>query len=1004
MYRVLLALLAAALLLPAAARAEPELPAGFSESAPWSHLDDPTAIRFAPNGHVFVTGKGGLVYEFDGLDDTTPSIYADLRTKVHHGWDRGLLGLAVDDQSRIYVAYTYDKDPNSSDFPAWNDGCPDPPGFLTDGCTVMGRLSRLGSDGSEHVLLTDFCDQFPSHSIGTLQFGPDGMLYMGAGDGAHYDRADYGQSGTPVDPCSDSPGVAQTPPTANGGGLRAQSFRSSDPQIDTLDGTIMRLDPETGDAALGNPAYGSPDERRQRVIAYGFRNPFRFAFRAGTDEIWAGDVGWAAWEEIDRVPVPAGPAVPNYGWPCLEGPNHQDSYEALNLDLCTSLYGEGGTVGPYAAFRHSQHVVPGDNCGVGSSSLSGIAFGAGAMFPPSYKDALFFTDYSRMCIWVMRAGANGLPDPATLSTFAEGTFAVDLQFGPDGALYYPDIVDGSIKRISYDEPEASIIATNAGRTFQFQGSGGISYAWDFGDGEHSTLQSPSHTYAHDGPFTVRLRVTDERGATGTASKEIQVGTPPAVHIGTPAAGTTWSVGDTIAFSGEGPSLHWGLDIHHCSRTDPNACHIHHVQDFTGASGSFVAPDHEYPSYLELTATATDANGLTSTDSVRLDPKTADVTMASSPPGLRVSFASEAVAAPFTRTVISCSATTVTAPSPQSLGAATYLFDGWGDGFAQTREVRAPYSGSATYTATFDPGADQVLAGTAAVGTGVSQAFLGGGEAYRTKATVTGPVLALRLYLDGGSTASRVIMGLYSDADGDASALLAAGTLSAPHAGGWNEVRFASPVQVVAGRRYWIAMLNPLDGSGVLRWRDRADLANPDHERTSQSKQLTALPPVWATNFSYADGGPASASAIGRPAAAPLGGPVNAPACDKPAPPAGPPPTTPPPFINPAPKPVTKAKLPRLSIPARLKRKGTRVAIPLTCPRVASCRFTVKLGGRSATKTINAGRKATVHLRAPKSRRVRVTITRRTDGRTDTVKRYALISGRAGSLSRATSAA
>src|SRR5262249_3196176 len=116
-----------------------------------------------------------------------------------------------------------------------------------------------------------------------------------------------------------------------------------------------------------------------------------------------------------------------------------------------------------------------------------------------------------------------------------------------------------------------------------------------------------------------------------------------------------------------------------------------------------------PSYLELTATAVGDHGLKSTASVRLDPKTADVTMASSPPGLRLSFADEAAAAPFTRTVISCSATTVTAPSPQSLGAATYLFGSWGNGFAQTREVRAPYSGSATYTATFSQA--PVLAGT-----------------------------------------------------------------------------------------------------------------------------------------------------------------------------------------------------------------------------------------------------------------------------------------------------
>jgi glucose/arabinose dehydrogenase len=178
MARALLAMLVVAVLLPAGARAATVLPPGFSDSTVWRGMDAPTALRFARDGRVFVAGKGGLVYVFDRVDDTTPSIYADLRTHVHHGWDRGMLGLAVDAAGRVFVAYTYDKDPNSPLVPRWNDGCPTPPGFADDGCTVGGRLSRLDADGTEHVLIEDFCGQFPSHSVGTLAFGPDGMLYM----------------------------------------------------------------------------------------------------------------------------------------------------------------------------------------------------------------------------------------------------------------------------------------------------------------------------------------------------------------------------------------------------------------------------------------------------------------------------------------------------------------------------------------------------------------------------------------------------------------------------------------------------------------------------------------------------------------------------------------------------------------------------------------------------------------------------------------------------------
>src|SRR4051795_8279113 len=110
------------------------LPLGFTETTQWSGLGNPTVIRFAPDGRVFVAAKSGLVYVFDGLEDTTPSVYADLRTKVDDYWDRGLLGLAIDNQNRVFVLYTYDKAPGSPAQPRWNDACPSPPGPTDDGC------------------------------------------------------------------------------------------------------------------------------------------------------------------------------------------------------------------------------------------------------------------------------------------------------------------------------------------------------------------------------------------------------------------------------------------------------------------------------------------------------------------------------------------------------------------------------------------------------------------------------------------------------------------------------------------------------------------------------------------------------------------------------------------------------------------------------------------------------------------------------------------------------
>jgi hypothetical protein len=135
-------------------------------------------------------------------------------------------------------------------------------------------------------------------------------------------------------------------------------------------------------------------------------------------------------------------------------------------------------------------------------------------------------------------------------------------------------------------------------------------------------ETASFTYSQPGTYTAALRVTDPSGASSTDSVPISVGnTPPTAVLDTPVAGTTWKVGDTISFSGHATdpqqgtlpasSLTWSLVLEHgdCA----SSCHEHPLQTFTGvASNSFVAPDHEYPSHLELRLKATDSGGLTHT--------------------------------------------------------------------------------------------------------------------------------------------------------------------------------------------------------------------------------------------------------------------------------------------------------------------------------------------------------------------------------------------------------
>ncbi|MGH2967204.1 MAG: PQQ-dependent sugar dehydrogenase [Solirubrobacterales bacterium] len=737
--------LAAAILAGAfsSAAAGATTPPGFRESTVFSGLNLPTNLRFAPDGRIFVAEKSGLIKVFDSVHDKTPTVFADLRTEVYNYWDRGLLGIALDPRfpakPYVYVLYTYDA-PIGGHAPVWgtpgasDDDCPTPPGPTTDGCLVSGRLSRLTAKGdkatgSEQVLINDWCQQYPSHSIGDLAFGPGAShpLYVSGGDGASFNTTDYGQlAGNPCGDPPDGVGGAESPPGAEGGSLRSQSPRRPAGEPRTLDGTILRVDPRTGDGLAGNPFADSSDANARRIIAYGFRNPFRFALRYG--ELWVGDVGWSTIEEIDRIVNPGSGPAPNFGWPCFEGAFPQPSYRAAGLDACQSLYQTPGAVtAPYYSYRHTAKVVPGETCSKGSSSTSGLAFYPdGGPYPASYRGALFFADYSRNCIWVMEKGSANLPGPNHVKTFDAGAaHPVDLQVGPDGNLYYVDLTDGKVMRIGYaagnQTPTAVAKATPTSGslplTVHFDASGSsdpdpgdtLTYAWDLdGDGAYddSTQQKPSFTYTTAGVYQVGLKVTDPDGASTTDTVAISAGnTAPVPTITAPLSSRKWGVGDQIAFRGSATdaqdgtlpasALSWSVLLHHC----PSNCHIHHIRDFDGvASGSFNGPDHEYPSYLELRLTATDSGGLKRTQSVRLDPKTADLTLASSPPGLSLALDDFKAPAPFTRTVILNSQNTISAPTPQALNGKTYDFQSWSVGGAATHSITA--TGSATITANY----------------------------------------------------------------------------------------------------------------------------------------------------------------------------------------------------------------------------------------------------------------------------------------------------------------
>ena len=734
------------------------LPTGFADVEAIGDISEATAVAFAPDGTAFVALKTGVIKSFDYDSGTgqfeanaSATNFADLSTTVNNYWDRGLTGITVDPQfgtaghNLVYVSYTYNRDPrdNPPVVPKWvtpgseYDDCPAPASTnpATPGCVVMMRVTRLQAvknalgwemTGPETELLASGCFQFPSHASGDVAFGPDGMLYASAGDGASFDTLDYGQY---ANPCAD--------PIDEGGSLRAQDYRRAGDALG-VDGSVVRINPSTG----LTPSQGTASSW---LVAYGQRNPWRLAFRPGTNELWSGDVGASAWEEINRIPdVTAATGPVNRGWPCYEGSTTgstvQPGWDALDKPLCESLYAQGtsAVVAPYFSYATRGGVLtPDENCRHQTSSVSGIAFGsASSNYPAAYKGAMFFSDYARSCIWVLGRKANGDPDPTVIEPVVQAAATpVDLVTGPGGDLYYVDYgLDeygvptenaAGVHRIVYTggnaTPTAKIVADKtsgpAPLTVSFDATTStdpdldpLTYAWDLdGDGQYddSTAAEPQHTYAL-GTYTVGLRVDDGHGHTATATQQIQSGNnAPVLGTVTPDASLTWSVGQTVSFSATAtdaeqgtmpPSAFtWNLAIRHCP---DNVCHTHSQQTFSGvASGSFQAPDHEYPSHLLLTVTVTDAGGLTDTRTVELDPKTVALSFASSPTGATVTVNGADHATPYTETFIQNSRLTVTAAPTTGSGATAAVFSHWSDGLARSHELSARASPT-TYTATY----------------------------------------------------------------------------------------------------------------------------------------------------------------------------------------------------------------------------------------------------------------------------------------------------------------
>jgi glucose/arabinose dehydrogenase len=333
------------------------------------------------SGRIFVVEQGGTI---KGLapEASAPTVFLDIADRVLAGGEQGLLGLAFHPQyaanGRLFVDYTR----------------------KPDGATVVAEYQRSADPNvalrSERILLT--IDQpFPNHNGGMIEFGPDGYLYIGMGDGGSGD-----------DP-----------------GNRAQN-------VDELLGKILRIDVDT--RASGLP-YGIPADNpfagtmagRGEIYAIGLRNPYRFSFDRATGQLIVGDVGQDHWEEIDHVTRGA-----NLGWRVFEG------------DHCTGLdplCGISGFTGPIAEYGHT-----GGRCAV----TGGYVYRGNRGTLPA--GTYVFADFCTGEILALNGEALTLLIASNLSI---SSFGEDQ----DGELYVVNL-GGTVHRLAPSSPVAAVLPSS----------------------------------------------------------------------------------------------------------------------------------------------------------------------------------------------------------------------------------------------------------------------------------------------------------------------------------------------------------------------------------------------------------------------------------------------------------------------------------------------------------------------------------------------------------------
>jgi glucose/arabinose dehydrogenase len=424
----------------------------------------PVDISHAGDDRLFITEKAGIVRIVfpDGSKATSP--FLDIKDRVNSAAsERGLLGLCFHPDYKIngylFVNYT-----NLS------------------GATTISRFTVTGNpnvaDPSSEKIILIINQPFNNHNAGDLEFGQDGNLYIGMGDG--------GSGGDPGN-------------------------RSQDPK--NLLGKMLRIDVNTDQPYLipsDNP-WATNADTLPEIWAFGLRNPWRFSFDRLTGDLWIGDVGQNKWEEINYTKKGT-PAI-NYGWRCYEGDDVFNSQGCKDVSFYTP---------PVFSYR---------NPTLGCSVTGGFVYrGSRAS---RYQGQYIFSDYCSGKFWVVQPGETS---PFTGKEIADLTNNQYVSFGEDvnGNLYVAAISNGTI--FKFTDPKCSYLESpslattvpvtcrdNCDGSIVFSGLGsGTTYFWNTGSTDSIVYNLCPGNYT--------VTITDSQGCVKTFSRTLDNPTELTVSV------------------------------------------------------------------------------------------------------------------------------------------------------------------------------------------------------------------------------------------------------------------------------------------------------------------------------------------------------------------------------------------------------------------------------------------------------------------------------------------